>query len=516
MSRLVVKTVLLIVFLLFSGTLWGQSGLYSVTKGRVNIRSGPGKEYKVIGYRDAGETVFVLSFHDANWAKIQYGTSSAYISRHYIVYRSPLPLKLSGQQEPSHSPIVSGDIWNSLYEIVKAMLWICAVVIIVGGILNTEWGGPALLLQVVTGIGALAGWLIFQNARAGAVIGMGTGIIIGVWFVVTQFDWSFKSISWLTYLIWYLISMPFYFMDLLQYWLAKPWRPFMKKNVLSDKSKPAMRTFLRILQIPFYLISFPLRFVNAVYYNILIHNLYEFSNYVIEVVAPSDDREGGKSFWRWLVYLPVRFIKYLVYHGLLTLIESVAWTLIDTFVPAVTLYHGTMESCADSMLCDPKRNNHRKVSSGWLSGIWNVGGGNYAGDGIYFGIFRKTLRNYQAGSAIVTRVTMGKTIDVVLMPDYVYKQAGHPNASAVSNWGLNHGYVSGEWWRADRNTRWWEICMFDRQNRYNDSWRIRPIYAINSNTGIMQRIPGGTAHWLFRRLVLRDLGNSIRHWFVRG
>ena len=34
-----------------------------------------------------------------------------------------------------------------------------------------------------------------------------------------------------------------------------------------------------------------------------------------------------------------------------------------------------------------------------------------------------------------------------------------------------------------------------------------------SVAGIMQRVPGGTAHWLFRRMVLRDLGTSIRNIF---
>ncbi len=214
---------------------------------------------------------------------------------------------------------------------------------------------------------------------------------------------------------------------------------------------------------------------------------------------PSDPAEGKGGFLEWIVFLFECIIKYLLWHGLLTTIESVVWTVIDTFVPAVTLFHGTELEFADNMLCDPSRNNYRSSTIGWLTGISNVGGGNYAGDGIYFGLFRNTLRNYARGSAIATRVTMGKTIDTVLMPDSVYKTAGFPNAKAVSNWGLNNGYVCGEWWRSDRATNWWEICMYDRQNRYNESWRIRPIYAIHSNSGIMQRIPGGPAHWLFRK-----------------
>lgn len=368
-----------------------------------------------------------------------------------------------------------------------------------------------MLLLIACGIGALIGGMAFHNSRAGAVIGMFAGILILARGLLA--DRGTSGFGGFTYALWYIISLPFYILDLLQFWLAKPWRPLMKWNVFSDKIKPAMRVILSILQIPFYFALFPLRFVNAVYYNIVIHNIYELSNYILEVAIPSDYKEGREGVWKWILYLPYRIIKYLLWHGFLTFIESIIWTVIDTFIPAVTLYHGTEESCADNMLCDPKRNQRRKSTTGWLSGIWNVGGGNYAGDGIYFGIFRKTLRNYQRGSAIVARVSTGKAIDVILMPDYVYNQAGHPNAKAVSNWGLNNGFVSGEWWRSDRNTKWWEICLYDRQNRYNDSWRIRPIYAIRSDDGIMQRIPGGTAHWLFRDMVLRDLWNSIKHIF---
>ena len=316
-----------------------------------------------------------------------------------------------------------------------------------------------------------------------------------------------------TYAIWYIISLPFYLLNMLQFWLAKPWRPFMKWNLLRDKYKKPMRIFLRILQMPFYIALFPLRFINAVYYNLLIHNLYELSNYLLEVLAPSDSREGARSFWRWLLWLPLRIIKYVLFHGTLTLIESIVWTVVDTFIPAVTLYHGTSKAAADSILCEPKRNKHRRYSSCRKSGTWTVGGGNYAGDGIYFGIFRKTLRNYQSGAAIVARVTMGKTLDTVLVPDYIYRQAGHPNASAVSNWALRNGYVSGEWWRT--SGRWWEICLYDRKNKYNDSWRIRPIYAINYGSGIMQRVPGGSAHWLFRKMVATDLHNTVKYKFKR-
>ena len=368
-------------------------------------------------------------------------------------------------------------------------------------------------MLIICGIGALIGWFFFDNSHAGAVIGMGIDLLLFVMLLIPALSnahsLGFPRIKGFAYFIWTILSLPFFILNMLQFWLAKPWRPLMKRNILPDNSKAGMRTFLRVMQIPFYIISTPLRFVNAVYYNILIYNLYAWSNYIIEIFIPSDDEEGAKGIITWFLYLPKRIGKYLLWHGLLTTAESLVWTLIDTFVPAVTLYHGTALECADNMLCDPTRNSERKNTKGWLTGIWNVGGGNYAGDGIYFGIFRKTLRNYEQGSAIATRVTMGKTIDTVLMPDYVCNAAGHPDAKAVSNWGLNHGYVSGEWWRSDRNTNWWEICLYDRKNRYNESWRIRPIYAIHAGSGIMQRIPGGPAHWLFRKQVVNDLWTTL-------
>lgn len=117
-----------------------------------------------------------------------------------------------------------------------------------------------------------------------------------------------------TYKLWACVSLPFYLLNMLQFWLAKPWRPFMKWNLLRDSYKKPMRIFLSVLQAPFYIVPTPLRFVNAVYYNLIIHNIYEWSNYLLEVVLPSDPKEGARNFWKWLLYLPVRLVKYLLFH----------------------------------------------------------------------------------------------------------------------------------------------------------------------------------------------------------
>ena len=112
---------------------------------------------------------------------------------------------------------------------------------------------------------------------------------------------------------------------------------------------------------------------------------------------------------------------------------------------------------------------------------------------------------------IICRVTLGKTIDLGLAPYYVFNQCGHANAYGVTDWGLKNGYVSGEWWRSD--THWWEYCMYDWQNRYNYSWRIRPLYIVNLENGFLQRIPCGMSHWLFRKMILQDISTSFKNLY---
>ena len=489
----------------------------------LNVRAGMDTGTELLGTIPQGTRMTAYDQASSHWIEIKYKGRKAYVYSPNITFVRQMTLgevfgtpsrpsssskKASEASRPPRKKPSYG-FWGTMYEITKLILIICAILIVIGGILHTELGSPAVLLQIISGIGALIGGIFFGNARIGASIGMMAGVGLAIVYVVHLMD--FSGIGRLTLALWYLISLPFYLLDLLQFWLSKPWRPFMKKNTLPDSSKPGMRKFLGFMQIPFYIICFPLRLLNAVYYNMIIHNVYEFSNYVLEVFVPSDEHEGKGSLGIWITALPFRILKYIVFHFSVTLLESAIWTLIDTFIPAVTLFHGTAQEFADNMLSDPLRTESRKKASDRKTGLWNVGDRNFAGDGIYFGIFRSTLRNYEKGSAIAARVTLGKTIDTVLMPDWVYNQAGRQNASEVSKWGLRHGYVTGEWWRSDG--RWWEMCLYDRKNKYNEMWRIRPIYAISTGTGIMQRIPTGTAHWLFRGMVLGDIAYTFRRLF---
>lgn len=303
-----------------------------------------------------------------------------------------------------------------------------------------------------------------------------------------------------------ILSIPFRFLNGVQRFLSKPWRCVYKKHHGSDGFNNFMRIFWNILKIPFYIFLTPLRLINAVSYNIVMHCSFEFFNYLGETIDPESKKEGGGNFILWLLLFPLRIFKYGC-HYLFSFIESIVWTVIDTFVPALTLYHGT-DQTASEKIC---QGSGRVGEVDWYCGVWNVGSGNYAGNGIYFAPLRSTAIHYARYNCnralIICRVSLGKIIDIGMAPKEVYYQCGSPNAFKATEWGLNHGYTTGEWWRGDE--KWWEYCMYDWQNRYNSSWRIRPLYVEDLNTKRVYRIHGGMSHWLFRKMVVNDLMKSL-------
>lgn len=310
--------------------------------------------------------------------------------------------------------------------------------------------------------------------------------------------------SWFLYMLFRLFSFPFSILNGLQRHLSKPWRFFYKHHHGSDGFNKFMRRFWSVMKIPFYILLTPLRFANAVFYNIFMHCGFEFYNYLSEVFDPSSRMEGSANLFTWVLLAPIRLVKYS-WHFLLTVVESIIWTLVDTIVPALTLYHGTCQQASESITSSPGR-----LKEFYSSGTWNVGSGNFAGNGIYFAPVRSTALHYAQSDKrvlIVCRVTLGNVLDLGMAPKYVYDQCGHPDATDATRWGLKHGYTTGEWWRSDEG--WWEYCMYDWKNRYNESWRIRPLYVEELYTETVHRIRGGMVHWLFRWIVIKDIFKSI-------
>ena len=431
---------------------------YSATT-NLNIRTTPSKQGGKIATVAPNTWLQVKDIRSDGWAVIDYHNRTAYCYAKYLSYKEPIH-----QQERQSVKSSSSSSRSSS---------------------SSNWSVLGVIVYIV---------VIY--------------IILSILRYVSLVVLGFLSKAF--YLGYVFVSLPFYFLNWMQRLLAKPWFLFYKKNTRNDARNAELREMYGYAKIPLYIILTPLRFVNAVYYNMVVHCFFETINYLIEVVVPSNSKEGGDdNFAMWTLLLPWRILKYPIWHGSLTVVESAIWTAIDTFVPALTLFHGTSPNAAESITQGPGR----VCSKDWYSGVWNVGGGNYAGNGIYFAPKRGTALHYSAGSLIVCRVSLGKTLDLGLAPKHVYDLCGRPNALGVTEWGLKHGYVTGEWWRGDPRALWWEYCMYDWQNRYNDSWRIRPLYVISLNDSSIQRIPGGMIHWLFNKMVLCDIGRYLERQF---
>ncbi len=414
---------------------------------QLNVRVSPSSNARKIGMLAAGTLIQVDHLTTNNWAAIQYSGQKAYVSKRYIRYVRDVETKKDVAKSKEHKE--QSFIENIIGNIISLAISISFFV---------------------------AGFYVVRKIAF---------YILGIF-------------STIVYKLYWIVSIPFYILNWLQRYLSKPWRIFHKKNSGNDTRNENLRTFYVFLKIPLYIALTPLRFINAFYYNILIHCHYEMYNYILEVILPSNEKEGADDPIRLIILIPWRIFRYIVWHGTLTFVESIIWTLIETVVPSLTLFHGTDEYSGVNIV-----SAGRDGYTNRYTGTWNVGGGNYAGNGIYFAPARSTALHYSSGVLIVCRVSLGNVLDLGLAPLWIFNQCGHPNALGATKWGLDNGYTTGEWWRKDEG--WWEYCMYDWQNRYNFSWRIRPLYILNMNNNCLQRVPGGMHHWFFRWLVIKDI-----------
>lgn len=453
------KNILIALLLFLSPTLLlaftFSDGDRMVTTTRLNVRTGPGTDYRIRNHLQEGEVVEIVSNEQYEWVRVKYDpnhkgnlSSTGFVSCDYL-----RPYVESHSQTSSKS----GFDWS-----IGNIIWtlIC-------------WGFYIFIAAVI----------LYWVCK---ILLYASFIVAGLLTLAFRYG-----------------SIPFFLLNAIQRILAKPWFLFLKYHNFSNDTAATLREVLPWVQIPLYIVLTPIRLINALFFNIVIHCSFEMFNYCLEVIFPTCSGEGEDDIVEWICWLPLRIVKYPLWHGSLTIIESVIWTVTDIFLPALTLYHGTSPEAADSIVASPERGGWR----GGDVGIWRVGGGNYAGAGIYFAPARSTAYHYSAGSLIICRVTLGSTLDLGIAPYHIFRRCGYPNAFDVTRWGLENGYVTGEWWRDDRS--WWEYCMYDWKNRYNFSWRIRPLCVIDLETSFIQRIPGGMSHWLFRKMVLDDISRSL-------
>lgn len=239
---------------------------------------------------------------------------------------------------------------------------------------------------------------------------------------------------------------------------------------------------LQIIQLCLYIISTPLRFINALYYDFFVHCYSQFLDSWAEIIHPKKSMKeysGILYFIVSIIQLPYRLLYYGIIRGVLITFEGIFFVLFDTFYPTLTMYHGTSKDAGFKIT---------------VPGDFKVGNGNYAGSGIYFGSTIDTALHYSEAFVIITRVSLGRTINLNLSPSRIRNYVKN-NGNIITRWGLKSNYTTAEWWR---NDGWWEYCLLQEDGIYRNPWRIRPLYILDLYSQSRKRVYGGMNYWLYR------------------
>lgn len=299
----------------------------------------------------------------------------------------------------------------------------------------------------------------------------------------------------------WLFSGLFFLIDELMWFAYNPLRGMMK-----DREKGSNRfgyviftLFLvkPIWQISVWFLTTPLRIITALYFDVLMYLFVMLSDSLDELLHPKlgkmRHRKGFDYAWRWLFGMPLRFL-WLIFKNALAIVDSVMMLMVSIVWPTFTMYHGTSQEA----VFDIKKGNR-----------WLVGGGNYAGTGIYFGRSVKVAQHYSRGSSsstdhqriIIARVTFTMLRNVGTLFSEKRKDVGNMgeggNRLAQS---IRFPFFATELWRKDHG--WWEYCLVrgGEQGSFISSWRIRGVgFASLKNqsqlSGTLERLWGGKAHY---------------------
>lgn len=471
----------------------------------LKVRSGPGLEYPQVGRLEEGDVVIVtevVSSGSMNWCVFQYDDGEMrYAAAQYMEYMYPAREPIAEEQFDSGGGWSFSSFLGTVWTIIKYAFWAFLVLLIFA--FKDQLLQIAVFVGALMGIGALVFWLLFGNASLGATVGLVVAILMGVKLVMDGMGVEYSNLFEFIYRI---VSLPIFYLNRWQHILSEPWRYIIRRDMFSDGTKDVLRPLLGFIQILLYIAITPLRVLNAMIYNLLIFVPIEIYDLIYEVFQPSCESEGKGDFFMWIVNLPVRIAKYPIAHGFVTLLDGVIWTVVDTFVPAVTMYHGTSLEAGQSIAGSQTRNRYLESTATYYNGTFNTGSGSWGGIGIYFASRRTVARTYacnRMGGAnpimIVCRVSLGSIINYALAPSHVYQNTGqYGNHAVLNRYAEQHDYTTGEWWNSSGG--YWEYCMFDWQDHYNYPWRIRPVYLFNFRTGRVQHLKGGLCHWTFRRL----------------
>lgn len=302
---------------------------------------------------------------------------------------------------------------------------------------------------------------------------VGLGIFSFILFV-----FAFRDVIWL-------LNYPFMLLNWMQWILYNPLR-FLWKNTANGWSA-LIFGLLRYSFIAFFwwlivhILLIPIRLLNALYFNVLLYWSVIFCDSIFEFWFPRLKYGQYRGFRGWFIYLPLRLYNVFKRNGY-ALLGGILMTGVDTVFPTYTMYHGTSFKGIATNIAQ--------------AGRWYVGGGDYAGSGIYFGFLRKTAEHYAQGSdraLICARVTVFPCRNSATLPYKIRKKIGNDGAGISS--GLPFPYCSIEHWRDHSYAQWFEYCLVQPglAGKYVRTWRARPICVLKN--GMPKRIWGGISLW---------------------
>lgn len=305
--------------------------------------------------------------------------------------------------------------------------------------------------------------------------------IIGI-IVVLIAVYMLRNVIWL-------IRYPFLLLNWIQWILYNPIRDYWRHPKLGTANLSFNLLFLTLLSpvwwLAMHIILTPVRIVNAIYFNIILYWSVSFCDSIAELLQPKREKYRrlslNKYWWKWITGFPGRLLNVISRNGL-SLLEGILMTGVDTVLPTYTMYHGT---------------SFKGIATNIATyGRWYVGGGDYAGSGIYFGFYKKTAAHYATGddhAIIVARVTLFPCRNSATLPYHLRKKIGNDGTGITH--GIGFPWKAIEHWRDHSYAQWFEYCLLqpEKAGQYVRTWRARPICVLKKH--LPSRIWGGLSLW---------------------
>jgi len=307
--------------------------------------------------------------------------------------------------------------------------------------------------------------------------------LVSLFLVITFYLSIFLLLSYILKETIYIFNPIFFLLNRVQWILYNPLRVFFK-NPNSNFSYKTFNLLFYTGVIPAYwifihIVTTPLRFINAVYFNILLSWSVNIYDSLAEVLNPKlgkmRHRKGWNYLFFWIIGFPIRLFT-MVITNIFLFIEPIIMTGVDIIFPTYTMYHGTSFGDAHSDIAQ--------------KGRWLVGSGNFAGTGIYFGMSKTVAQHYSdsQNTIILVRVTLMFNRNLATTSSEIRRYIGS-NGDQISRQ-LPSFWSSIEHWRDDM--KWFEYCIIqapEKKHSMVTTWRARPIAVIQKDK--LARIWGG-------------------------